>query len=62
MRVVSLRGWASDLVSGRGLASAGLVVARSCDGVLAGAAVEDRNEAGLAVAVTAGRPWLTEAN
>jgi hypothetical protein len=38
-------------------------VVRSRDSVLAGAAaVEDRKEAGLAVAVTAGRPWLTDAN
>ncbi len=61
--LVSVRGLASDLVSVRGFASEGLLVARSRDSVLAGAAaVEDRKEAGLAVAVTAGRPWLTDAN
>lgn len=60
--LVSVCDLASDLVSVRGLASAGLVVVRSRDAVLAGAAVEDLNAAGLAVAVTAERPWLTEAN
>ena len=69
--VASLRGLDSvvrsrvstDFVSVRGLVSDGLLVVRSRDSVLAGAAaVEDRKEAGLAVAVTAGRPWLTDAN
>ena len=44
------------VVSVRGLASDGLVVVRSRDAVLAGVAVDDLNAAGLAVAVTAGRP------
>lgn len=52
----------AGFVSVRGLALDGLVVVRSRDAVLAGAAVEDLNAAALAVAVMAGRPWLTEAN
>lgn len=51
----------ADFVSVRGLASDGLLVVRSRDAVLVGAA-EDLNVAAFVVAVTAGRPWLTEAN